>query len=67
MARFLRVGGINERVKRIPIIVENAVVMSVGITISAGESEPKATRIPIMDVGISCMDVALMTKNIAVA
>ena len=39
-------------------------VISVGITISVGAALCIATRTPIMDVGISCIDVALSANSI---
>ncbi len=45
--------------------VQNALVNSVGITISIGDALPIATRTPIIDVGKICREEALSTKNIA--
>ena len=53
------------RVSSTPKMVERAVVIMVGKMISAGAALPKATRIPTMEVGISCMEVAFRTKSIA--
>ena len=38
---------------------------TVGKIISAGATLPRATRIPTIDVGIICKEVAFNTKNIA--
>jgi len=57
-------GGIHSLVSKTAKRVEKSVVIKVGITISVGAALCIATRTPIIDVGISCMDVALSTKNI---
>ena len=46
-------------------MVEKSVVKRVGNTISAGDRLCIETRTAISDVGRSCKDVALTTKNIA--
>ena len=62
---FLRFFDKNNHVKNTPKMVENAVVKMVGNTISAGAALFKAVRTAMIDVGMRCTLVALITNNIA--
>ena len=57
-------GGIKVRTKTAPSKVENRVVITVGKIIEAGAALPSAVRIPIIEVGISCSEVAFNTNSI---
>ena len=57
-------GGIRSRTSIPPSKVVKTVQKRVGRMTSVGEALCKATRIPIIEVGMSCKEVALSTKNI---
>ena len=51
------------RVKAKPSKVEKRVVSIVGSIIEAGEILPSDARIPTIEAGINCKEVAFKTKN----
>ena len=58
------IGGIKSLVSTIPKRVESRVARMVGIMILLGAALCIATRTPMMDVGISCKEVAFRTNSI---
>ena len=58
-------GGINNRVSVTARMVVSRLASRVGMMTKLGLALPIATRTPMMDVGMSCSEVAFNTNSIA--